>query len=132
MDDRQSQESPRYLQQLADNWEVEEPTFDSTTPVVGPLLVRLRRGWNWMATKWVVRALLQQQNEINYRLAQRLSDADARLIEMDRDLSATIHDLGELTAQVIQLEHRLRLLEARLASPRPNEEAGADAATGVL
>jgi hypothetical protein len=133
MDSNQSNSDPLALAELGEKWEVQEPEFTSATPVFGPLIVRVRRAWNSIATKWYVRAIVQQQNELNYQLFQRLADADARLAEMDRDLSAAIHDMGELAAQVVQLERRLNALEAQMGPAReqPEAQAGADAQAGL-
>ena len=37
-----------------------EPAFQSSAPVIGRLIVMVRRAWNWMLTKWYVRPILWQ------------------------------------------------------------------------
>jgi hypothetical protein len=82
-----------------------EPHFSSTIPLIGPLIVAVRRFWNWMSTKWYVRPILAQQSELNTRTAGVMSDL------------AQWHELGAnrlhlLEARVAELEARLARLEA--------------------
>ena len=79
-----------------------EPAFHSSVPVVGPLIVAVRRLWNWMSAKWYVRPILWQQSDLNARTAHLLSDL-AQWHELD---ARRIHDL----------ESRLAALEARLSA----------------
>lgn len=44
---------------------LEEFTFRSTVPLIGPILVRLRSMWYGVAARWAVRYLIQQQEFIN-------------------------------------------------------------------
>jgi len=77
-----------------------EPNFTSRIPVVGGLVVAVRRMWNWMSTKWYVRPVLGQQSDVNARTARLLSDL-AQWHEMDGQR------LRELEARVAELEARL-------------------------
>jgi hypothetical protein len=85
-----------------------EPTFSSDAPLVGPIIVMIRRFWNWMSTKWYVRPVLQQQTAVNARTASIIND----LVQW--------HELDAQRLQ--QLESRLAELEARL----PSENATGD------
>lgn len=105
---------------------VQEQPFASSAPLIGPLLARLREAWNNVATKWYLRPLLQQQNEFNYLVVQTLQEhsvtmqnhlqtLESWLVEQDRDYSTMVHDNGELTAQLIQMNRLLQALDERLA-----------------
>lgn len=77
-----------------------EPGFHSQTPVMGQLIVAVRRLWNWMSTKWYVRPILAQQSDVNLRTARLLCDlAQWQQMESQR--------LPELEAKVAELEARL-------------------------
>jgi hypothetical protein len=117
---------PSALEQLQEKWQVEERPFRSQTAVIGPFIAGLRNAWNSVATKWYVRAIVQQQNEFNRlavdqleemqsRFEALIEEQNGRLIAQDRDQSALTHDLGELTAQLIQTNRLLQSIDERLA-----------------
>jgi hypothetical protein len=114
--------SPSTLTQLQQKWQVEERPFQSNTAVVGPLIAWLRGAWNSIATKWYVRPIVQQQNEFNRltvkqleEIAVRFEALDGRLIAQDKDQSALVHDVGELTTQLIQTNRLLKSIDDRLS-----------------
>jgi hypothetical protein len=94
---------------LANLWEVKERPFTSDKPIIVPLIVRLRELWNWMSTKWYVRALLEQQNRFNYRILQRLTELETHVLDFDadRERTALARDMGELRVRLTALERRL-------------------------
>jgi len=96
---------------LEERAEVQERPFESETALIGPLIARFREMWNSVATKWYVRPLLQQQNDFNRLVVERLRDHDSRLIEQDREQAARSHDMGELSAQLARANRRLADLE---------------------
>ncbi len=101
-------------------------------PVVGGLIVWFRSAWNSVSTKWYVRPIAAQQSAFNETVVEKLeadltdikatlgqaesavSTLDGRLVDQDRDQVQTIHDLGELTAQLTALRDAVMALEARL------------------
>jgi hypothetical protein len=89
------------LVELIAEGHLREPTFSSNAPLVGPLIVMIRRFWNWMSTKWYVRPILRQQSEVNAQAASIISD----LVQW--------HELD--AERLRQLEVRVAELEARLA-----------------
>jgi hypothetical protein len=99
---------------LSNKAEIKELPFRSSTRFVGPIIARLRSLWNSVSTKWYVRPMLQQQNEFNRLLVERLRDHDARLIEQDREQTALAHNLAEVTAQLQQTNRLLHAIERRL------------------
>ena len=83
-----------------------EPQFTSPTPVIGPLIVAVRRWWNWMSTKWYVLPLLRQQSEVNARNASIIS----QIVQWQEIVAQR---QTELEARVAKLEDRLVALEAQ-------------------
>lgn len=94
-------EIDRELAILTASQTVHEPAFQSSAPVIGPLIVAVRRAWNWMSTKWYVRPIVAQQNRINQQSVsvisavarqqeiyeQRLSELQARVAELEQQLA---------------------------------------------
>jgi len=77
-----------------------EPDFTSRAPIVGRLIVAVRRLWNWVSTKWYVRPILAQQSDVNARTACLLNDlAQWQQMQAQRVL--------ELEARVAELAARL-------------------------
>ena len=91
---------------LAANASLREPRFTSSLPVLGGLIVAVRRAWNWMSTRWYVLPLIGQQNAIN----QKAANIAGRLAYRQE-----LHDrrLAELLARVEELEKRLAHFEER-------------------
>jgi hypothetical protein len=58
-------------------WMVREVPFTSHAPLVGPLIVAVRSFWNWMSTKWYVRAILGQQVGFNGLVARAFGESHA-------------------------------------------------------
>ncbi|MBI2939415.1 MAG: glycosyltransferase [Chloroflexi bacterium] len=121
-----------------------EPPFVSGAPLVGPLIVRFRRVWNWMATKWYVRPLIQQQSEFNALVVEALREQraaidealreqrtaiDEALREQEARLAESLREQQAVTLSAVEsersivglrkdlalLEHRLQRMEDRLA-----------------
>lgn len=61
---------------------VAEPAFTSRTPVLGPLIVAVRRLWNWMSTKWYVRPILEQQNRFNSEVVRACDELASMVVEL--------------------------------------------------
>jgi hypothetical protein len=113
---------PTTIAQLQEKWQVEERPFQSGTAFIGPLIARLRGAWNSVSTKWYVRAIVQQQNQFNYltvrqleEVAERFEELNGRLLAQDKEQSALIHDVGQLTTQLIQTNRLLKSIDERLA-----------------
>jgi ubiquinone biosynthesis protein UbiJ len=88
---------------------IQEHHFQGT-----PLISRLREAWASVAARWMVRAVVQQQNEFNHLLVLRLQDVDARIIAQDKDTTQLRHDLAEVTAQLVQNRRLLEQIAQRL------------------
>jgi hypothetical protein len=89
--------------------QLRETQFSSGLPLLGPLVVAVRRFWNGISTRWYVLPILRQQSEINARTARVISDL------------AQWHELD--TRRLHQLESKVAELEARLASPESGGES---------
>ena len=92
-----------------------EPGFASGTPIVGPLVIRVRRAWNWMSTKWYVRPIAEQQTEFNVLAAEALRELTRSLEVLEARLSEIEVANNEAQDARRSLEARLRHVEARLA-----------------
>lgn len=99
----------RSLVELLAEGHLREPSFSSGAPLIGPAIVLVRRFWNWMSTKWYARPILQQQSDVNARVAALLSDL-VQWHELDADR------LRQLEARVAELEGRLAQPDIRGAS----------------
>ena len=107
-------------------WQVEERPFASNSPWFGSLIVRFRTLWNSIATRWYVLPLLTQQNDVNRQANLYLHSLDRRLIEQDREQVQLTHDLGEITAQLIQTNRFLQSIDQRLANLENGNASSAD------
>ncbi len=79
------------------------PAFQSGAPVIGRVIVAIRRAWNWMSTKWYVQPIMTQQTEHNQLVTlslselaqwqelyeQRLAEVQQRLVELEQRLAST-------------------------------------------
>lgn len=108
-----SESNSNYLQQLA---KIEERPFTSQTPLVGPLIVKLRTWFNSISTKWYVRALLVQQNEFNKQIVQAVDQETEWLITQDHEKAELTHEVARLTVQITTLNRQVQTLESRLNS----------------
>ncbi len=139
------------LERLQAKSALQEPTFRSRLPLIGPFIAWFRATWNSVSTKWYVRPLIAQQNEFNAlvagqirsiaeqlhsqetRLSEierrvgaydgRLHDLGAWLIAQDREQSEAIHDLAEMRVQLGQIRKRLASVSA--SAPQRDVDNGA-------
>lgn len=78
-----------------------EVEFTSSAPLIGPLIVAVRRAWNWMSTKWYVLPIIRQQAFFNNQLITLLNELVQR-----QEISA--RHLAQLQAQVEALQKQLQ------------------------
>lgn len=88
--------------------QLEEPSFTSETPLLGPWIVRLRELWNWMSTKWYVRPIMRQQSTINGQMVLLLMELETIL----KDQQETIAQLEEKVAH-LESVHEARELSGK-------------------
>ncbi len=67
------------------------------------------------ARSWGGRAILGMQRVVDKVLAGRVVQLQDQVIDQDRELSELAHDMGELSAQVVQLNRMLHSIDERLA-----------------
>ncbi len=104
---------------LQEKGRLQEQPFSSSVPILGPLIVWFRSAWNSVAAKWVIRPIIQQQNEFNTLLVRQLADFESQvyeqIIEQDREQTTLMREMGELDLQLTQMLHLLQTLDGRLA-----------------
>jgi len=89
------------LDELAARSRLHEPVFHSDVPVVGSLIVAVRRFWNWMSTKWYVRGWMAQQADFNAQVA----DVVGQLAQIQEGNEQRIHELELRLAQLEDKEN---------------------------
>lgn len=95
------------LAELARRAHIEERPFTSTTPLIGPLLARLRAAWASVAARWYVRQLTHQQNQFNQALLQRLREDVETLREVTAVYTTQDNELTGLSRQQVELQIQL-------------------------
>lgn len=80
---------------------LQEPTFRSRLPLIGPFIAWFRATWNSVSTKWYVRPLIAQQNEFNAlvvgqirSIVEQLHSQETRLGEIERRVGEIEHGVG--------------------------------------
>ena len=104
------------LDQLRSTATLQEYRFRSQVPLIGPLIVRFRELWNGVATKWYVRPLIQQQNEINQQFVAMLATQAAALRTVDSQRAQDEARLARYEEQLADNEARLACYEERLTA----------------
>ncbi len=96
------------------NWEVHDKPLSSDFPVIGPLVAWFRNSVNSISTKWYMRSILQQQNQLNRRLSEQTAQLQLQLSDQDHELSIMAHDMAEITNQLIQMNQMLIAIETKM------------------
>ena len=99
---------PDPLDQLRATTTLQEYRFRSQVPLIGPLIARFRELWNGVATKWYVRPLIQQQNEINQQFVAALSAQAAGLRDEVFRLAVNEEQLVNCEVQLHRHDNRQR------------------------
>ena len=111
------------LEQLAAQSVLREHRFESRTPLLGGVVVRLRTLWYNIAARWGDQTIINQQVAYNQIVAQHMAaqeqrftelvaEQDQRLILSDRDLTDLTRTVAELTQQVVELRQTVEELRA--------------------
>ncbi len=107
------------LSELNERWMIREVPFRSRAPVVGPLIAGFRNAWNWVSTKWYVRAILQQIVSFNALVVRALSEANLE----HQTLATEVRQLRALCEQqqtkIDELERAVERLQHQGSRPRP-------------
>jgi GT2 family glycosyltransferase len=99
---------------------LEERPFTSTTPIIGPLIARLRSAWNDVASRWYLRHLMTQQFEFNRLAIEQL----ARYETETREMYELVQMLEEQVVVTSEMSLRLQELEALVAELWRGEKSG--------
>ena len=102
------------LEQLRALASLREHRFRSRIPLIGPLIARFRELWNYEPELIEIRSRLINCEATLRALETRLADHDGWLIAQDREQSAAIGDLNEVTLRLIRALRRLDEVERRL------------------
>jgi len=94
--------------------QLQERPFVSNVPIIGSFIARFREMWNNVATKWYVRPIIVQQNQLNKEILERLHQLDNNFIDMKREQVDMIYTAAELTDQLEQTNHLLQSINDRL------------------
>ena len=94
-------------------WEVQERPFVSSVPIIGPLIAWFRTLWNSVSTKWFVRDMRQQQNEVN-RIVVKHLDTHAQVTrDFDQEHNHLIRRLDKILCRLDEIERHLVALEQK-------------------
>lgn len=96
----QSEELRLRLAELKTREFVEEPAAVSPRPVVGPLLVFLKKAGFHLFVKWWARPVLQQQNAYNHLASSLTQDLAGSIQDLQRRLETLAGRLEALTETV--------------------------------
>ena len=75
---------------------------------------RVKAAWNSRAPRWYAKMIPGQQVAVDKLVSLRLETFLDHLVQLEKEDSELAHRIGELSAQVIQLNRRLSDLEERL------------------
>jgi len=99
---------------------LEEFSFPSNVPVIGPLISLIRRFLYSLTAKWAVWFLIQQQNQINQMIEDWIREKEALLIDLDRDLALLARKVAEI--EVCQ-RYLMRILKENSAADQTQQDA---------
>ena len=112
-----------HMAEVMRGWRVREKPFTSSTPMVGPMVARLRQRLNNLSTRWYVQPILQQQVDYNASVARTLREIADQLAELQARsslqgllTSGLVAQYGrtsvdDLVAEVEALRARIQKLE---------------------
>ncbi len=85
---------------------------------------RLTAAWDKREPKWYERLAPAQKHWVDKLVAIRLDEFETHLAALDREDSQLAHQIGEVTAQLTQLNDRLARVESRLDEMESGRAAG--------
>ncbi len=94
---------------------VERP-FVSDVPILGPLIVFVRRAWNNVAARWFVLPLVQQQNRFNQMVVDAVRESLRSWARLDKRIDTLDARLDEMLAKIDRVDQHLDQLDLRLIS----------------
>ena len=103
--DGESVGQPELLVTLAGTWQVRSRPFTSKIPLIGPLVVAVRRAWYNMAARWQDELRFEQQNRFNQTVYEVLVQQQQAI----EQLGDMVYERGVETATLAEALARLRL-----------------------
>lgn len=85
-----------------------EFTFPTSSSLLGGLVGWLRRAWSSIAAKWLVRNLLQQQNQQNQHLLRQIEQLHSQAAIQAQETDKLLANLNLLRERLDQLENEAR------------------------
>ena len=123
------------LDELSEKADVQERPFSSTTPLIGPLLARIRALWAAVAVRESVSGITRQQNAFNEKLVQELREMESRLplptadwLQQDDNLGAVKQQQTEIDAELARAYQLIASIQSRLE--RLEKQADLNATSG--
>jgi hypothetical protein len=112
--------------QLDEQRIITEPTFQSDTPLVGPLVAAFRQQWNDVSTKWYVRLIMEQQQAFNALAARLLAEQARQLEDRETQAKANAQDVTLLANQLLEMQQQINELTQTVAllQQQLNEKGG--------
>jgi len=101
---------------------LQEFTFPSRIPLIGPLISLTRRVLYGVTAKWGVWAVIQQQNQINQIIEERLYAQEERLRVQGELLVDIDRDFAHLAKIVAEIQVRQRNLAKILDTSRDSSQ----------
>jgi hypothetical protein len=103
-----AQGSPQ--QELAAHYLIDEPTFQSAVPLIGPLIAAFRRAWNNVSTRWYVRPMMDQQQRFNVLVSQLLAEQARLLEDRSSEAQANAQAISQLANQLLAQQQQIQHL----------------------
>jgi len=95
-------------------WAPQERPFASSAPVIGPVIVAMRRVLNWMSAKWYVRPILEQQIAFNSAIVQIINELSSSIDSQEQELTQIRDRLAAVLSRLEQEHERTSNIESSL------------------
>jgi hypothetical protein len=100
--------TPHYeIERLQTTSTLQETSFRSHLPVIGPLIAWFRAAWNSVSIKWYVRPLIAQQSEFNVLVVGQLRNIAEQLNSQETRLGGIERQIGEVDRRIWEIDRRL-------------------------
>jgi hypothetical protein len=92
--------------ELNQRWMVREVPFSSNVPLIGPVIVAVRKAWNWMSAKWYVRPILHQLVGFNALVVAAFNESAAAQKDLAEELNRQQAEMALLRQEIERLQAR--------------------------
>lgn len=93
---------------LVQKAQLQEHPLQSSIPILGGFIAAIRNLWGTVAAKWMIRQVVQQQNEFNLLAADHLQSLNRRLVDQDKQIVSLTRQVAELNVTIHQLQKQLK------------------------